>query len=455
MSNEQMVLTSHELDAIGEVMNISMGAAATAISSMLDRPVSITTPKIQQNKLENVDFSGLEPAIVVKIGYVEGIEGTNIIVLRRSDMQIILNLLMGNEEPADQEEFEFDDMSMSAACEVMNQMMGASATALSEVLEMPINISTPESTLADSMSEAYKQFEDVDLESEVVAISFDLNISKALDTTFSSLLPVSMAKSVVDRLMEGMLEKEKEEAAANQQAQPAQETVSANPAQSTSEAGPQAQPTPHSQPMPNMEQQGMPQNMAQPQMPGGQPMQNPQAMPNTDFQQQQQAMYQQMMGMPGYGGMMQNPYGMPPYGMPYMYQQQMMNQQMAQSGQPDIHQAQQTPTLNVKKAEFPAFNSQMAAASFGDSNLNLLMNIPLEVSVVLGRTKRKIRDIMEFGQGTVVELDKQTGAPADIIVNGKLFAHGDVMVIDDNFGIRVTEIVGTESLLESLNDKNK
>ena len=81
------------------------------------------------------------------------------------------------------------------------------------------------------------------------------------------------------------------------------------------------------------------------------------------------------------------------------------------------------------------------------------MNIPLEVSVVIGKTRRKIKDIINWGQGAVVELDKQTGAPAEIIVNGQLLAYGDVVVIDDNFGIRVTEIVGTEELLESLTGK--
>ena len=81
------------------------------------------------------------------------------------------------------------------------------------------------------------------------------------------------------------------------------------------------------------------------------------------------------------------------------------------------------------------------------------MNVNLDVSVEIGRTKRKIKEITEFGQGTVIELEKQAGAPVDIVVNGQLLAHGDVVVIGDNFGVRITEIVGVQNLVDSLNKK--
>ena len=74
----------------------------------------------------------------------------------------------------------------------------------------------------------------------------------------------------------------------------------------------------------------------------------------------------------------------------------------------------------------------------------------MENNVVINHKKKKIKDIMDFGQGTVIELDKQTGAPAEIIVNGQLLAYGDVIVVGDNFGVRVTEIVGAKELLDSL-----
>ena len=94
--SEKSKLTAEDLDTIGEIMNISMGSAATAMSSMLERQVLITTPKLSENTIENVDCSDMEPAVLVKIKYVEGISGTNMIMLRRQDKKQILDVLMGN-----------------------------------------------------------------------------------------------------------------------------------------------------------------------------------------------------------------------------------------------------------------------------------------------------------------------------------------------------------------------
>lgn len=436
MSTEQIKLSNQELDTIGEVMNISMGSAATAISTMLDRPVNITTPQLRQDKLSNVDCSELEPAIMVKINYVEGVDGTNVILLRRRDMQVILNLLMGNDDFTASDDFEFDEMSMSAACEVMNQMMGASATALSEVLGFPINISTPESMLIDKIEDVYKDFggADIDVDAEVVAISFEMDISNILNTTFTSFWPIEMAKKMVDTVMKGVDDEPAAASPAPQQPAASAPTPMAPPA--APQAAMPAQP-PIAPPMvaPEAPQQpAMGAMLGQPPMPGMPPM--------------QPDMSQQQMGMaPGYGYPPQPPmpgYGYPPQPMQYppMY------------GYPSYPQPAPEQNINVQKAEFPAFNPNMGAKGFGDSNLNLLMNIPLEVSVVIGKTKRKIKDIMEFGQGSVVELDKQTGAPAEIIVNGQLLAYGDIVVVDDNFAVRVTEIVGAEELIQSLTGKS-
>ena len=114
--------------------------------------------------------------------------------------------------------------------------------------------------------------------------------------------------------------------------------------------------------------------------------------------------------------------------------------------------AQTAPDLDVRRPRFPQYTDQSSAVQALTSvNASLLMNVPLDVSIVIGKTKRRIRDILEFGPGTVIDLDKQTGAPAEIVVNGQLLAYGDVIVIGDNYGVRITEIVGTKDLLDSLN----
>ncbi|NLV86541.1 MAG: flagellar motor switch phosphatase FliY [Clostridiales bacterium] len=434
MNTEQKFMTPEELDTIGEIMNISMGAAATAVSTMLERQVVITTPQISQNMLKNIDMSELEPAIAVRIKYVEGISGNNMIMLRRDDMRIILDLLMGNEDLGGDEPFEFDEMSMSAASEVMNQMMGASATALSELLNRSINISTPEAILVENTAEAYSSFPEVESNENVLAISFKMTIKETLDTTFTSLMPIDLTKDIV-KAMNGEVEQED----IQPEAEPQMETPMP---QTPPPAAPQPEPFPQQQaPAMQMPQQppaspAQQQYMQQPPMQGGQyqqPYQPPlePASPQNQYPQQ----------MPPYPPQYMPPYTGTPYPQYGMYQDPQ---------QPVRYPA---PMVSVKQADFPEFTSKAAPQTAYGSNMDMLMGVSLDVSVVVGRAKEKIKNVLEFGQGTVIELDKQTGAPAEVIVNGKLLAYGDVVVVGDNFGIRITEIVGTKELLDSLEPK--
>ena len=199
--NEAM-LTDNELDVIGEVMNISMGSAATAVSAMLDKQVTITTPTLSQSKFGEVDYSDMDPSVLVKINYVEGINGTNVILFRSRDMHIILNLLMGDESvPADDEVFEFDEMSMSAACEVMKQMMGSSATALSEVLGRTVNISTPTAHISERGHNVASSLMELDEGEPVVCISFSLMVENSMDSNFVSFMSIDLAREIISSVM--------------------------------------------------------------------------------------------------------------------------------------------------------------------------------------------------------------------------------------------------------------
>jgi flagellar motor switch protein FliN/FliY len=124
-----------------------------------------------------------------------------------------------------------------------------------------------------------------------------------------------------------------------------------------------------------------------------------------------------MMGgaMPGMGA----PGGMPPMGQP----------------------------TNVQSIQFPSLIPQLTAQEQG--NISLLMDVYMEMTVELGRTRKLIKEILGMGEGTIIELDKLAGEPVDILVNHKLIAKGEVVVIDENFGVRVTEIV---SPMERMND---
>ncbi|MEG0648943.1 MAG: flagellar motor switch phosphatase FliY [Oscillospiraceae bacterium] len=425
-------LSPMEIDAIGEVLNISMGAAATAVSSMLDKMVTITTPKVDVESISTLDCGALEPAIIVKITYTEGLDGSNVMVFRQKDMQVILNQLMGIEESS-AEEFVFDELSMSAACEVMNQMMGAAATALAEFLGIPINISTPTAEIMDN-EHTFQKTVGLDDDVEIISVLFDMNIQGVMNTEFISVLPSALAKMIVSKFMPEETEVPKLPDPVQPQMQPPTQPQMQPPTQPQMQQPTQPQMQAPVQPQyePPMQPQYEPPRMVQPVQ---QQMQPPQMPP--------QQMQPPMGGMPPY-----YPYQQPPQGYPYYYAPPVSPVPPQQR----YDASEQADPVNIRNVQFPEFGRQNPSGQepIMGKNVELLMNVPLDVAIEIGQTKKKIRDIMNFVQGTVIELDKQAGAPIDIVVNGQLIAHGDVVVIDDNFGVRITEIVGTKELLNSL-----
>jgi len=202
-----------EIDAIGEIMNISLGASATAISTLLGTKVNITTPVVQVKNKENFEFRELEPAIGVEIAYVQGIDGRNIMMFSRNDVRIIVSMMMGSEIPED--EFVMDEINASAIREAMNQMMGASATALSEFLGTTVDISTPISyEITDGAAFKDKYFEGNE---ENVVIRFTLEIEDNLKSEFLNIMSVDLVKKLLKPFTAqfGMGEEEDDEVVAS------------------------------------------------------------------------------------------------------------------------------------------------------------------------------------------------------------------------------------------------
>lgn len=386
MANEKdanVEFSSYEIDAVGEILNISMGSAATAVSELLNAKVWITTPQVNVVKAADLNYDRLEPAICVKIVYVSGISGQNMMVLKQDDVQLILNQLMGNPLVVSPD-FQFDEMNISAVSEVMNQMMGASATALSDLLGISVDISTPTPYLIEQTN--FCQLAELDPDETIVAVTFNLSVDGVMNSEFMSVMSVELAKSLSGKMIEKFHGDETEAKPAAPAPAPA---AAAQPA-----SAPQPAPAPATQPAPA-------QGAAQPQQPA------PGAYP---YPPQGQPAY------PGYG-----------------YQ----NQYAAYGAYPPP-----VPPVNIQNAQLHQFD----AMDFGlptdqQDNLKLLMGVPLEISVEIGTAKRKVKDILEFTQGTIIELERQAGAPVDVVVNGNLIARGDVVVIDDNFAVRITEIV--------------
>ena len=257
----QPIFTNEEMDIIGEIMNISMGSAATAVSTMLDKQVLITTPKVAVRKINELDYSALEPAMVVKITYVEGITGANIMVFRQNDMQMIINQLMGNSSPVTND-FVFDEFSISAACEVMNQMMGSSATALSQFLGKKVDISTPEASLFGDDT-VFSLLMNVPEDKEVVSITFDLDIKDIMNSEFISVMDLDLAKLLVGQFMGGGVD-------------PVNSPVAEKPTPAPTPVAPAPQPAPTPVSAPKVEPapQPVPQPVPQPQ-PAVQPVAQP------------------------------------------------------------------------------------------------------------------------------------------------------------------------------------
>ena len=457
MSDENVTIDGFgeaEQDAIGEIMNITMGSAATAVSNMLSAKVWITTPTVTIEKAKDMVYPELEPSIHVKIKYIQGVSGENVLILKQDDVQLILNQLMGLPlEVTD--DFEFDEMNISAVCEVMNQMMGASATALSELINTPIDISTPQAEVSKESSGVNPY--GISPDDNVCAIRFKLTIDNVINSEFISVMTIDLAKEMAQKMMAAYSGGAEEPAPAEESssnlsqdeiqallngagsggaaAEPApapaassggslsQEEINAllsgaSTPQQASQPSPQPIPQPMAQPAPDMSY-----NAQQPQQPMGMQGASPQ------MGMAQQGMPQQGIPMAGampYGGY----YGMPPYGYPPM--------QPVQKGSAVNVQA-------VQLQSFENYNNKDLSADQND-NLKLLMGVPLNVTVEIGSARKKVKEILDFTQGTIIELERQAGSPVDIIVNGHLIAKGDVVVIDDNFAVRITEIIKSKFL---------
>ena len=432
-----------EIDAIGEILNISLGASATAVSTMLNARVDITTPVVRVLSKDEFEISNLEPAVGVEITYIEGLSGSNIMLLKRHDVKVIVDMLMGMETP--EEEFELNELNISAICEVMNQMMGASATALSEFLNKTVNISTPSSfeiANVEDFKEKYYHNEDV-----MVVIGFTLKIADQLESEFINVMPPSLAKELVAGFLPSDYQEAKETPVSAPEPEPEPvpepEPTPAASGKALSQAEiekllaggtPEPEPVPEPAPAPTPASSGgtlsqaeieklLAESTPQPEPTVSapiqpQPVQAPSAFAGQTSEADRMAM-QQMMN-----------------------QMQQMILQM-QSGQQEVKmkEASEPKTINVRPIPQQNLSEKETTGGEQEENRELIMGVPLEVSVEIGRTRKLVKDILEFTKGSLIILDKLAGEPVDLYVNGQCIAKGDVVVVDDNFGIRITEII--------------
>lgn len=445
----QAIFNSMELDAIGELMNISLGSSATAVSNMLDHRVDITTPSVEVVSVEDFSLGDLEPAIGIEIKYVSGLQGSNIMLLKRNDVKVIVDILMGSETPDD--EFELNELTISAVCEVMNQMMGAASTALSDFLGYPVNISTPQSFSLDDLDQFKRDHFQV-ASGNLVVVRFMLRIENILQSEFVNVISVDLARELLAGFEmnfgapDASAEAEKATPAPAPQ-QPAP-TPAAQPAASSSGptlsqeeierlmGGGASQPAAPEQPASSGA--SLSQEEIERLMSGGA---SPAPAQQAPVQQMpvQQAPVQQM-------PVQQAPVQQIP--VQQIPMQQIPVQQIPMQQMPVQQMPQYEPkVINAHPVQLPTLDVEDRIGKEQADNLEMIMSVPLEISVEIGRTRRKVEDILSFSKGSLVVLDKLAGDQVDLFVNGLCVAKGDVVVIDDNFGVRITEVLKPNELL--------
>lgn len=359
-------LSDLEKDLLGEVGNISMGTAATALSAVVGKPVNITTPTITLSTLNKLKKSFKTPNIVLDVQFVSGIVGGNLFIINIEDSAVIANLMMGGDgvvEPPS----ELSELEISAVQEAMNQMIGSAATSMATMFSREVNISPPISSVCDENSEEIST--DISADEEIVNVSFRMTIGDLVDSNIVQILPIATAKKIVSIMMgteEGAPVSESTKASTEVKVVAEPKEISMNNEVVTNEIA--SKDTYRNENNYSVQGQGIVENHEEP--------------------------------------------------------------------------------VNVKQASFGQLEEIRGAEM--PKNIDLILDVPLELSVELGRTKKNIRDILALTRGSLIELNKLAEEPVDIFINGKRIAHGEVVVVDENFGVKITEIASGEDRVKSL-----
>ena len=359
--NMDDLLSPMEKDALGEIGNISMGSAATTLSTLLGHKVNITTPNVSVAPMNVIQQHYPLPYLVVEVAYTIGIDGNNVFAIQATDAAVIADLMMGGDGTNPDQQL--TELHMSAVGEAMNQMMGAVATSLSSMFKKKIDISPPKVNLVDFGNEEVLSSLAKNTE-PVVRAAFRMEVDGLIDSEIMQILSIKVAKEMVDSLL--------------------------NYSTTESEAAAQPAPAP------------APQQQTPPPAPPPQQQAPPPPPPQQNY--------------PPQGGYPPQGYG---YGGSPM--------------QPNV-----VTNMPVSPAQFMPLS--MEPVQINERNIGLILDVPLQVTVELGRTKKTIKEILDLATGSIVELDKLAGEPVEIQVNGHFLAKGEVVVIDENFGVRITEI---------------
>lgn len=352
------VLSAEEKDALGEVGNITMGSASTTLSELLGQKVNITSPRVQITNKRALMENFHVPYLVIRVEFIEGLSGFNVLVMKVRDAQIIANLMMGGDGRPENETAELSDMDISAASEAMNMMIGSASTSLAQMFGMAVNISPPTSmVLREAGEEQHDMLPEVSDSDSLVVVSFNMTVGDLVDTDIMQILSVETAKMQAALLLQGL----EDMMNGDTEAPPVADDIKMDQVE-----------------IENLLNDVMGEHYAEEKVAASTPQPPPQASWN----------------------------------------------------------------------QAPSYQGQAPAAA--PRNLDLILDIPLKVSVVLGRTKKPIKDVLSIGPGSVVELQSLADEPVEVLVNGTLVAEGEVVVVNENFGVKITNIISPEERIRRL-----
>lgn len=380
--NESNELTDEEKDVFGEIGNIAMGSASTALSTLLDQKVEITTPHLSISTFEEISKEYTRPCVLIKVEYTEGLEGVNLLIINDRDAAVISDLMMGGDGDVKEEDYELDEIHLSAVGEAMNQMMGSAATSMSSIINEIVNISPPEADyllLDDVINQNEEYFSNTEL---LVDTSFQLNVGELIDSTFKLLVPIKFSKELISGLIGnengGLMAKDD-----NRDDPDIADTDSSRGHEQEKNIDNNTEETiDHSTGT-------TPDNTSENNFNNGNATQT--------------------------------------------------SVKKGPSTIPGESEKQPAREVEVQRAQFPDFGG--GGTTPLPHNIELIKDVPLQVTVRLGQSRMTIKEILELGEGSIVELDKLAGEAVDLLVNGKLVARGEVVVIDESFGFRVKNII--------------
>ncbi|MGB4502469.1 MAG: flagellar motor switch phosphatase FliY [Dethiobacteria bacterium] len=327
-------LSHMEKETIAEVGNISLGAAASALSAILNRRVYITTPRLEMRAVNQVKESYPVPCLLVEVKYLSGLQGSNILLIKQEDALVIAGLMLGSSP----EQQSLGEMELSAIQEAMNQMMGYMATAMSEMFGQVVEISPPELTICDLADEELKL---LDESSPVVELAFTIQVEDFIDSKLIQVIPYDFAKKMTEFLLSGgevPLEESLPKALSVEKAveEPVEE-----------------------------------------------PVEEAAALPQADAQEPSTA------------------------------------------------------------SRYPAAFNEAEPGSEPEVNswekLELVRGIPLEVTVILGKTRMPLGELLALNRGGIIALNQAADNPVEIQINNKPVARGEIVLVDEQLGVRITE----------------